>query len=263
MSSGPRSNSTGKTTAIATRRSDYVLPFLPVDGKDLFSIGVAAQVFALFGGTPLARDLKACYERLARLMPPAVRLRPEIVMEKLALRSPFRPVREETWQAVSEAMQRGVALSIRVSPARRRLRRAARRPALRVRPFRPRLDDARRGPGRGRRQELLPRADRERDPDRPALRDPEEFRRECVLPRHIRAVRGRRPPLPSPRSFLPRRRRRDPRAALAPGPENRGRSRRRSRAGASRPSPSWRPAGSCSLTGRTPWCWNPRSSWKT
>src|SRR6266508_5565823 len=93
-------------------RSDYVLPFLPVDGKDLFSIGVAAQVFALFGGTPLARDLKACYERLARLMPPAVRLRPEIVMEKLALRSPFRPVREETWQAVSEAMQRGVALLI-------------------------------------------------------------------------------------------------------------------------------------------------------
>jgi predicted DNA-binding transcriptional regulator YafY len=94
-------------------RPDYVLPFLPVDGNDLFSIGVAAQVFALFGGTPLARDLKACYERLARLMPPAVRLRPEIVMEKLALRAPFRPVREETWQAVSEALQRGRVLSIR------------------------------------------------------------------------------------------------------------------------------------------------------
>src|SRR6202162_1141773 len=26
-------------------RSDYVLPFLPVDGNDLFSIGVAAPVF--------------------------------------------------------------------------------------------------------------------------------------------------------------------------------------------------------------------------
>jgi len=57
--------------------------------------------------------LKACYERLAELMPPAVRLRPEIVMEKLALRAPFRPVREEIWQSVAEAMQRGVALSIR------------------------------------------------------------------------------------------------------------------------------------------------------
>src|SRR6266851_3159052 len=93
-------------------RTDYVLPFLPVDGRDLFSIGVAAQVLSLFGGTPLARDLKACYERLAELMPPAVRLRPEIVMENLALRAPFRPVREEIWQAASEAMQRGVALSI-------------------------------------------------------------------------------------------------------------------------------------------------------
>jgi predicted DNA-binding transcriptional regulator YafY len=42
-----------------------------------------------------------------------VRLRPEVVMQKLALRASFRPVREATWQAVSEAMQRGVALSIR------------------------------------------------------------------------------------------------------------------------------------------------------
>lgn len=95
-------------------RPDYVLPFLPVDGRDLFSIGVAAQVLSLFGGTPLGRDLKSCYERLAELMPPAVRLRPEIVMEKLALRAAaFRPVREETWQAVSESLQKGVALAVR------------------------------------------------------------------------------------------------------------------------------------------------------
>lgn len=95
-------------------RNDYVLPFLPVDGQDLFSIGVAAQVLALLGGTPLARSLRSCYERLARLMPPGVRLRPEIVREKLTLRAAsFRPVREETWQAVSESLQKGVALSIR------------------------------------------------------------------------------------------------------------------------------------------------------
>jgi proteasome accessory factor B len=97
-------------------RADYVLPFLPVDGKDLFSIGVAAQVMALFGGTPLARDLESCYGRLAELMPPAVRLRPEIVRDRIELRSglmPHRPVREETWQAVAESMERGVALSMR------------------------------------------------------------------------------------------------------------------------------------------------------
>jgi predicted DNA-binding transcriptional regulator YafY len=98
----------------AYSRSDYVLPFLPVDGRDLFSIGVAAEFLALFGGTPLGRDLKACYERLAVLMPPAVRLRPEIVMEHIALRNAaFRPVREETWEAVSESLQRGRALTMR------------------------------------------------------------------------------------------------------------------------------------------------------
>jgi len=98
----------------AYSRDDYVLPFLPVDGQDLFSIGVAAQVLALLGGTPLARTLRSCYERLARLMPPAVRLRPEIVREQLTLRATaFRPVREEIWQAVSEALQKGIALSIR------------------------------------------------------------------------------------------------------------------------------------------------------
>jgi proteasome accessory factor B len=96
-------------------RADYVLPFLPVDGKDLFSIGVAAQVMDLFGGTTLGRDLESCYERLAELMPPAVRLRPEIVRDKITVRglAPQRFVREETWQAVAESMQRGVCLSIR------------------------------------------------------------------------------------------------------------------------------------------------------
>lgn len=99
-------------------RSDYVLPFLPVDGNDLFSIGVASQVLSLFGGTPLARDLKACYQRLAELMPPTVRLRPDIVMEKLALRAAaFRPVGEEIWQAVAESLQKGAALSIRYRSA--------------------------------------------------------------------------------------------------------------------------------------------------
>jgi predicted DNA-binding transcriptional regulator YafY len=99
-------------------RKDYVLPFLPVDGKDLFSIGVASQVLSLFGGTPLARDLKACYLRLAELMPPTVRLRPDIVMEKLALRAAaFRPVREEIWQAVSASLQKGIALSLRYRSA--------------------------------------------------------------------------------------------------------------------------------------------------
>ena len=98
----------------AYSRKDYVLPFLPVDGQDLFSIGVAAQVMALLGGTPIARSLASCYERLAKLMPPGVRMAPEIVREKLTLRAAaFRPVREDTWQAIAESLQKGVAVSVR------------------------------------------------------------------------------------------------------------------------------------------------------
>jgi len=69
----------------------------------------------LFGGTPLAKDLESAYKRLAELMPPAVRLRPEIVRDRIEIRSltPHRPVKEETWQAVAESMQRGVCLSFR------------------------------------------------------------------------------------------------------------------------------------------------------
>ena len=150
----------------AYSREDYVLPFLPVDGQDLFSIGVAAQVLQLLGGTPLARSLRSCYERLAKLMPPAVRLRPEVVREKLALRAAaFRPVHEETWQAVSESLQKGIALSVRYRHLGEAAGRAARHPSLRLRARRTRLDGARRGSGAGAGQELLSGAHREPEAD--------------------------------------------------------------------------------------------------
>ena len=125
----------------AYSRSDYVLPFLPVDGKDLFSIGVAAQVLALFGGTPLARDLEACYERLAELMPPAVRLRPEIVREKIALRSaaplPARPRGDLAGRGRGHAARRRAVDP--VPPPRRAAGRAAHRASVRDRALGTRL----------------------------------------------------------------------------------------------------------------------------
>jgi proteasome accessory factor B len=88
-------------------RSDYVLPFLPVDGNDLFSIGVA-RVLAL-GGTRRARPEGS---RAAGAADAAGRACARDRHGEPALRAPFRPVREEIWQAAAEAMQRGVALSI-------------------------------------------------------------------------------------------------------------------------------------------------------
>ncbi len=185
----------------AYSRDDYVLPFLPVDGADLFAIGVAAQVLHLLGGAPLAQTLSSCYERLARLMPPSVRLRPEIVREMLTLRSvAFRPVPEETWLAVSEALQRGVALSIQYRHPGESPRRAADDPSVCARARGPRLDDARRGPVPD--QELLPRAHRERARDERAVRHPEGLRRRHVLPQHLRALRRKGAGVPFSRPLL-------------------------------------------------------------
>ena len=203
-------------------REDYVLPFLPVDGQDLFSIGVAAQVLALLGGTPIARSLRSCYERLARLMPPAVRLRPEVVREKLAMRNAaFRPVREETWQAVSEALQKGIALSIRYhrpgeGPGDPRVIRPYAF-ILAGRDWMVLAEDQVQGLVKN---FYLARIESPKLTARP-LHDPEGLRRRKILSEHLRALRGKRPGLPIPRALCAGGFRRDPRDGLAPAAEDR------------------------------------------
>jgi predicted DNA-binding transcriptional regulator YafY len=49
--------------------ADFHLPWLPVDGKDLFAVGVAMKVLQMYDGTPAAADLKVIFERLSELMP--------------------------------------------------------------------------------------------------------------------------------------------------------------------------------------------------
>jgi hypothetical protein len=43
------------------RDPDYRVPWLPIQGKDLFAIGVAASVLQIYEGTPAARDMKAIF----------------------------------------------------------------------------------------------------------------------------------------------------------------------------------------------------------
>jgi Predicted transcriptional regulator len=45
------------------------LPWLAMEGADLFAVGVAMKVLQLYEGTPAAKDLKAIYEKLSKLMP--------------------------------------------------------------------------------------------------------------------------------------------------------------------------------------------------
>ena len=89
------------------------LPWLAMEGADLFAVGVAMKVLQLYEGTPAAKDLKAIFERLSKLMPPEVRIAPSSFVEKLYIRPQAqRPVDPKVWDAVATALREKVALTV-------------------------------------------------------------------------------------------------------------------------------------------------------
>ncbi|HQR44604.1 MAG TPA: WYL domain-containing protein [Thermoanaerobaculia bacterium] len=92
---------------------EYRLPWLPVEGKDLFAIGVAMKVLQLYEGTPAADDLRQVYKRLSEFMPPEIRVRPSSLMERLYIHpQPIRLVDPRVWQVAADALREKTALEI-------------------------------------------------------------------------------------------------------------------------------------------------------
>ena len=92
---------------------NYHLPWLPVEGSDLFAIGVAMKVLQMYEGTPAAADMKAIFKRLSEFMPPEVKINPSSLVEKLYVQhQASRPVAESVWNAVATALREKVALEI-------------------------------------------------------------------------------------------------------------------------------------------------------
>jgi predicted DNA-binding transcriptional regulator YafY len=102
------------------RRGTYVysdpkwhLPWLQMEGRDLFAVGVALKVLQMYEGTPAAKDLKRIYDRLSALMPPEVRISPSSFIEKLYVRPQAqRPVDPAVWDAVATALREKCVLSL-------------------------------------------------------------------------------------------------------------------------------------------------------
>lgn len=89
------------------------LPWLQMEGKDLFAVGVAMKVLQMYQGTPAARDMKAIFERLSEMMPAEVRISPSSFVEKLYVRPQAqRPVDPAVWDAVATALREKVELRI-------------------------------------------------------------------------------------------------------------------------------------------------------
>ena len=91
----------------------YRVPWLPVEGKDLFAIGVAMKVLQLYEGTPAADDLRQVYRRLSEFMPPEIRVRPSSLMERLHVHpQPIRLVDPRVWEAAADALREKTALVV-------------------------------------------------------------------------------------------------------------------------------------------------------
>ncbi|MBK9061588.1 MAG: hypothetical protein IPL89_00030 [Acidobacteria bacterium] len=88
-------------------------PFLDVSGADLFAIGVAMKVFQIYEGTPVLKDLKATFDRIARLLPESVRIQPSSMVEKLWVHpQPVRAIAKEVWAATANALREKTQLDI-------------------------------------------------------------------------------------------------------------------------------------------------------
>jgi len=89
------------------------LPWLAMKGADLFAVGVAMKVLQMYEGTPVAKDMRAIYERLSELMPAEVRISPSSFVEKLYIRPQAqRPVDPNVWDAVATTLREKVALTV-------------------------------------------------------------------------------------------------------------------------------------------------------
>jgi predicted DNA-binding transcriptional regulator YafY len=92
---------------------DWRFPFLDVSGADLFAIGVAMKVFQIYEGTPVLKDLKATFDRIARLLPESVRIAPSSLVEKLWVHpQPVRAIAREVWAATANALREKTQLDI-------------------------------------------------------------------------------------------------------------------------------------------------------
>ena len=93
--------------------SEWRLPWLDVTGRDLFAIGIASKVFQIYEGTPVVKDLKSVFDRIARILPESVRIAPSSLVERMWVHpQPVRSIAPGVWEAVAAALREKTKLEI-------------------------------------------------------------------------------------------------------------------------------------------------------
>lgn len=85
---------------------NWFLPALSLSEGALFDLLVASRALEQYQGTPVAKELKAVFDRIAELMPEKISIRPELAFTRFTFTSPpSKPVDQRIWITLVRGLQ--------------------------------------------------------------------------------------------------------------------------------------------------------------
>lgn len=79
----------------------WFLPAVMLSEGDIFALLIGSQALQMYQGTPMARELKAIYAKLAQLLPEQISVPPELIFDRLSfLGTPCRPINADIWKSL-------------------------------------------------------------------------------------------------------------------------------------------------------------------
>lgn len=101
--------------------ADWQMPLVRLTESELFHLVVAAGMAGQFRGTPIARGLKALFQKLQGALQEPVDLDPEVLTDQLSFhRGHYRPMQPGVWKVLVQGMRRQKVVRLRYRAAGRR-----------------------------------------------------------------------------------------------------------------------------------------------
>jgi len=96
----------------------WFLPSVMLSEGDILALLVGTQALNMYKGTPVARELKAIYAKLAKLLPGKISIAPELIFSRFSFSNPpARPIDENVWKLLIRGLlNRKVTLIEYASP---------------------------------------------------------------------------------------------------------------------------------------------------
>lgn len=85
---------------------NWFLPAMSLSEGALFDLLVASRALEQYQGTPVAKELKAVFDRISELMPEKISIRPELAFTRFTFTAPpSKPVDQRIWVTIVRGLQ--------------------------------------------------------------------------------------------------------------------------------------------------------------